>query len=260
MSGPIWKGSQGPIFETVEVSFDAETRAYNKRITYNGSRAAIAGKEQELQDGGISYDGRNSGPVYSLTTRVPSGDPTTDDLDRYEIGTETGEIEIWQIPTLFQAAQQWDADPNNVSWRKLAEDYASDPTKVTDTLPVDSFWQDVVSHLRAGVNHFPVDFLVLRRFRKISQDYATGTGGRINLTDGTRIYTTAQLNLPANVAFALPSNPTTNSEFDDLFQWGWRRRSQQVQIVGTYIEQTVELLFAPHSLIYYTVGTGNLNW
>jgi hypothetical protein len=261
MSGPIWKGTQGPLVENVEAQFDAETRTYNKRTTYNGSRTAIAGIELDFQSTGISYDVRNNGPVYTLSTRVPSNDAAVDELDRYEIGTETGEIEIWQVPSVVTAADEWDvAHPLTPTWRKLAEQIATDPSQVDVAYPLTDTFNDVVKNLKAGVNHFPVDFLVLRRFRKISQDYSTGAAGKFLLTDGTRIYTTSQLNLPSNVAFVLPSAPATNPAFDDLFQWGWRRRSQQVQIVGAWVEQHVELLFAPHSLLYYSVGTGNLNW
>ena len=80
---------------------------------------------------------------------------------------------------------------------------------------------------------------------------------RINLDAGLYIYSTGQLGLPQSVAFGLPITPP---EISTLFAWGWRKRSQRVEIVGSFAEQTVELLFAPWSLLAYSTSTNNLAW
>ena len=123
-------------------------------------------------------------------------------------------------------------------------------------MPGYPLFKNVVRHLRSGVTGYQIDFVTLRRFRQIDLTYAYA-GGKMSLSDGQIVYSTAQLNLPSNVTFTLPSTPSDPSAD---FSWGWRLRGQRVELQGNYAEQVVELVFAPWSTLAYTNATGNLDW
>lgn len=254
-----WKGGQGPIEEHREGIFDAETLSYEQRRTERGSAIAISARELQLQQQLISYQVSNNGPVYDLTYRVPLVLPDTQPLDRYEISTESDTYEIWQVPAVVEAAATYDAGlaVGAQTWRQVVEDWVKGPTA---TSPPGLVFPLVVKYLKAGVDHFPIDYLVLRRFRRVDLTYGQTSAGQFDLEQGNKIYSTGQLVLPAAVAFTIPNAPATNASYDALFAWGWRRRSQSVEIIGQWLEQRVELVFGQHSLLVNTISAAELVW
>lgn len=259
-----FKGKQGIVLISEEPVFDAKSGVQEFDQTFAGSKSAIFGFAQQLKDDNISFRVTNSGPVYQITARVPQNDPTeVAELDRYEIFTESQDKSIFEHPTIIADAEDYDANltTGDETYQKIAEDnvdsskgftgsYFSDPT------PQLARANSVIRHLKAKATGFQNDFLGLRRFRQIDTVYAYAAG-KFNLEQSTFIYTTAQLNLPANVAFAIPSAPSDPSSD---YSWGWRRRGQRVEIIGQYAEQTVELLFAPWSTLLYEPAGGALAW
>lgn len=248
----VFKGRQSPSLISEEPAFDAESGTTQFDQTFAGSKAAIFAMAAQFEDDNISYQVSNSGPVYIITARVPQNSPANP--DRYEIFTESQDNSIFEHPIVLADAETFDATiagSGADSYRKRAED----AVEVEDIGPT-STWQQVVRHLKAGVTGFQVDFLVLRRFRQIDLNYASGAGV-FNLSSGSFIYSTAQLNLPASVTFSLPATPASPSADYD---WGWRMRGQRVDLVGIYAEQTIELVFAPWSNLLYEVSAGALNW
>lgn len=265
MPGPIWKGSQGPVLSREETVFDAESQTYSRITTWQGSQDAIAGLEPGIQEQELSYDTFNDGPVYELRTAIPLIAPDTQPVDQYEIFSESTQISIYTHSDIFAEAQRWDITLRGAArtYRRQAEDLVDDGTAIdadlNNTVLFPEF-PNLVKHLRGGVDSFDVDFLVLRRFRRIDRTYARGATGKLNLNFSQIIYSTARLNLPADVAFIIPNPPTEQSEFSDQFAWGWRMRSQNSEFVGQWVEQRYELIFAPHSLMRNSVATTNLVW
>lgn len=259
----LFKGRQNASLVSEEPAFDAETGARQFDQTFAGSKDVIYGLARSFEEDNLSYRISNQGPVYSIVVRVPEIDATQELLDRYEISTESEEKSIFEHPSVIVAAAEWDTGPGALlsSFKKLAEDAADDNSgyslaSASISAETQATFQSVVRHLRSKAVGYQIDFITLRRFRQIDITYAY-SGGRFNLDDGSRIYSTAQLNLPASVAFSLPATPSDPSAD---YSWGWKRRGQRVEIVGTLIEQTVELVFAPWSTLLYENATGNLNW
>jgi hypothetical protein len=255
-----FKGGAGPHLTREEPRYDSETGLRFIEQTFQGTEAAIKGMAPGLEAAGQSYTISVTNAVWELQTRVPINDPDTEDIDRWEISTEAHEASIFEQPDVVRAASEYDVLPTTTStFRKLCEDAVTD-AKIVLTGAFTQFSSDgfdaVLRHLRNGVTGFQYDFVLLRRFRKVSIEFALGTSGQIALDEGLLIYTTAQLNVPAAVFFTLPSTP---SAFGD-YRWGWKKRSQRVEIIGSFVEQTVELLFAPWSTLLYLDSGTNLDW
>lgn len=263
--GYLVKGWPGVTTVTVEPSYDAATGIRSIVVTYQGHRDAILDFEAEVQAAGLNYDIQQNGPVMSLTARYAAYDPTVTEPTRFEISTESAELSIWQHPTVLAVTHAYDtAHANSTPARKMIEDFAEGnviAASLPFSLPIPSnadiaVMNMVVRYLRAGVTGFQIDLLVLRRYRRIETVFSAA-GGRMNLDGGSFIYTTAQLGLPSYVGFTLPATPSAPTAD---YQWGWRKRSQRLDIIGQWTEQAVELLFAPHGLLFYSSASGNLAW
>lgn len=248
-----WKGSALVVLVSEEPFSDPATGLkYVDRI-WAGRQAEIQGFANDLEEAGIGYQISASPPIFSVSARVPISDPVTEVLDRYEVTTEALDKSVFDHPLVIADSVAYDAAlaDSAVTYRQRAEEAVA----AVDVGPTETF-QRVVRHLRSGVTGYQIDFLVLRRFRQIDLSFAFA-GGKMNLSDGSFIYSTGQLNLPSNVAFTLPATPSDPS---DDFSWGWRLRGQRIELQGNYAEQIVELVFAPWSTLLYANASGNLNW
>jgi hypothetical protein len=254
----IFKGYAGVVVHAEEPYFDAENGSLWVDVTYQGGRANIFGVMADLQAQDVSYRVSQDGPVFTLTARFPTIVNTDTPADRYEITTESQDKSIFEHPLALAAADEWDftIQEGESSWRQSIEDALEAEGTGLFSGKNDTTEGKVIRHLRGGVTGWQIDFLVLRRFRQVALQYANAAG-KIGLDDGQFIYSTAQLSLPAGVAFSLPSTPAAPS---DDYAWGWRKRGQRVEIVGNFAEQTVELVFAPWSTFLYTNASGNLAW
>ncbi len=252
-----WKGYGGVTLVSREPAFEAESGVEVEDRFYAGSQSAIFGLGVTLKAQGISFRiNKIDGPVYGLSARIPINEPTQEVLDRYEITTEAQEKSIFELPGVMAEIAAFDdiAAEGSTTYRERAElAVGKAPGASVITSPL---FLSVVRHLKSGVTGYQIDFVCLRRFRQVDLSYAYA-GGQITLDTGFYIYTTNQLQLPAGVAFNLPATPAAPSSD---YQWGWRKRGQRVEIVGNYAEQTVELVFAPWSLLAYTTSGGNLAW
>lgn len=262
----IWKGTVGPVVVSEEIHHESETGNVSVDITYQGSRDAIFGLSVEFENQRVSFQTNQSGPVHTLTARIPTIINAAEvQPDRYEISTESADKSIFDHPLIIGDAYEYNSSiaANAKTYQKLATDASEKRNEFalaggfTDPVTQNSRFNSVVRHLTNGVTGFQIDFVVLQRFRKVALEYGYGSAGRITLDSGLYIYSTLQLNLSQSVAFKLPATPSDPSVD---YKWGWRKRGQKVDIVGNYVEQTVELLFAPWSTLFYSNATANLNW
>lgn len=256
----IWKGTVGPVLLAEEPMHEASTGESAVDVTYQGSRNAIFGLTPGFEAQGVSYRISQSGPVYTLTARIPTalGIPETPP-DRYEISTESTDKSIFEHPGVVAEMLTYDGliSEDAETYKARAERFVSKGLSYDLTDVGYPLFGKVVRHLRNSASGFQIDFLVLRRFRKVALDYGNSPVGRISLDSGLFIYSTGQLNLPQDIAFTLPATPSDPSSD---YSWGWRKRGQRVEIMGNYAEQTVELVFAPWSTLLYEDATGDLSW
>lgn len=255
----IWKGTVGPVLLAEEPMHEASTGESAVDVTYQGSRNAIFGLTPGFEAQGVSYRISQSGPVYTLTARIPTSLGVIETPpDRYEISTESQDKDIFEHPLVVYEMNIYDPSlvEGEKTYRKLAEEFVEKGKEAFDNQVYPNFGK-LIRHLKSGVTGYQIDFLVLRRFRKVALDYGNSPVGRISLDSGLFIYSTGQLNLPQDIAFTLPATPSDPSSD---YSWGWRKRGQRVEIMGNYAEQTVELVFAPWSTLLYENATGDLSW
>lgn len=262
----VFKGRQSATIISEEPVFEAETGAIQYDQTLAGSKEVIFALARGFKEDGISYRVTNNGPVYSIVARVPQIDATQENLDRYEIYTESEDLSIFKLPVVVQSAEEWDTGPGALldSFRKLAEDAADDNSGYSlgsgsISAGTQDTFQAVIRHLRAGVTGYEENYIVLSRFRQIDNAYSIA-GGKFNLKSGRLVYTTAQLNLPSDVAFSLTDLPSGSTGLPEDYRWGWRLRAQRVERQGSLTEQTIQLAFAAWSTLAYDDATSNLNW
>lgn len=255
----IFKGYQGVTLVSDEPYFDPESGIEYRDQTFAGSKVAIFGLATLLRAQNRSYHTANSGPVYSLTTRINFTDTGAIDLlDRYEISTESFTKSIFEHQEVIAESEEYDGllSEGQKTFKQWAEESAETKIAVEQTSQSWPVQTQVIRHLRNGVTGFEFDAVSLRRYRRIDLTYAYAAG-KVNLSDSQVVFTTPQLNLPSNVAFSVPSTPVDPS-LD--YRWGWKIRGQRVEIVGSDAEQTFELLFAPWSNLLYADSGGNLDW
>jgi hypothetical protein len=267
MANIIVKGDASAQLVAKFPTYNAETKTYTETHEYRGIESAIRGLEQQMQSAGYSYRITHDGPIWTMQIDIPQQD-VDESIDRWEIFTESTEKSLFELPQYIVLANEFDSTRTN----------ANDPTfraEVENTEAVSGYstifsdWlslltQDernqigvLVTHLRSGVTGWQLDLVVVRRTRRVQNQFAPNY--KINLDSGLLIYSTGQLNVPADVAFALPSTPSGWSSID-IFAWGWRKRSQRTELVGNWVEQTIELVFAPWSLSAYSRATSSIAW
>lgn len=238
-------------------TYNAQTRIRTFTTEYQGTEAAVRGLELPLTDQGLSYRIDQNGPVWSLFVDDPVQEDIDETLDRWEIFTESTEKSMFELPNVVSEGELYNAGilTGVASYKSVVE--AAVETKDT-IIENQSNWPQaykLIRTMRAGVTGWQLDLVGIRRTRRIQSSIAENY--RINLDAGLYIYNTGQLGLPSNVGFGVPVTPPAIS---DLFTWGWRKRSQRLEIIGSFVEQTVELIFAPWSTLAYTVSSSNLAW
>lgn len=237
-------------------SYTSETKTYIETREYRGTESAIRGLELQMQTAGYSYRITHDGPVWSMQIDIPQQD-VDESIDRWEIFTESTEKSFFELPSVIAEAQTWDLnlDPGERNYKAVVLEAVDTPNDLTGNLA----WpkaNSVIEHLKSGVTGWQLDLVVLRRTRRVQNELAPIY--RIALDSGLVLYTGGQLGVPASVGFELPTAPPIGSV--TIYQWGWRRRSQRVENVGNWVEQTIELVFAPWSLLAYTPSNTPLAW
>jgi hypothetical protein len=237
--------------------YNAETKIRTFVTEYQGTESAVRGLEGQLTLQGLSYRTDHNGPVWSLFVDDPVQESIGDELDRWEIFTESTEKSLFELPDAVDEALLYNAGvlTGNSSYRSVVESAVETRDDVIEsfTWPIAKL---IVHHLRFGVTGWQLDLVGIRRTRRLLSYSANNY--RMNLDGGLLIYSNGQLGVPSSVAFGLPLTPPNIST---LFTWGWRKRSQRVEIVGSFVEQTVELLLAPWSTsLAYQIASSNLDW
>lgn len=256
MAGPIVKGTPLPVLTGDGVAYIGETNTFINEQEFQGPELAIKGLQAQLINKGWSYRIINNGPVYSIFISTPQ--QTVDEtFDRWEIFTESTEKSLFELPHVVTAAEAYDAtiSAGAPTFKQACETAALEKPSATG-ISANATALRIIRHLRAGVTGWQLDLVGIRRSRRVEKSQAN-TSFRLTADTGLKLYTKAELNLPSSVAFVAPDSP---ADVSDLFKWRWRKRSQRTELVGNYVEQTVELILAPWTIDAYSDTSGDLAW
>lgn len=251
----IQKGDPTAQLVAIFPSFNAETKVYTVTQEYRGSQMAIQGMELQFQDSELSYRITHDGPVWTMQVEIPQ-QVIDESIDRWEIFTESTEKSLFELPEVVKAAILYDNSiaAGEATFKQAIEDAVANKSTSVFFLQIG---QDVIDHLKAGVTGWQLDLIVIRRTRRMHRFLSQGF--KLTLDSGLVYYTSGELGVPGDVAFILPTAPTVDPSVT-IYQWGWRKRSQRIEFVGQYVEQTVELVFAPWSTLAYSPAGTNLVW
>lgn len=245
-----------------EYRYDANTNAIQAEEEYQGTVRSAAGEFVKRTGGADNVVYQNEGGigrvvVTSAIQDIPAGQEYS---ERYEVLTEFVEKDIFQIPEVALEAKDYDSKVDATGtegdpyYREAAEQAATNKL----ALPVDAnaypLFQSVVRYLRDGTSGYEVEYVVIRRSRRIPR----GSDIVASIGDGLNIYTTAQLGLPPDVAFAVPDSSALEPVPDYI--WGWRRRPGNSTVEGTFLEQSSEFILAQWSTLAYTQASGGAAW
>lgn len=256
-NGPTIRGHPGPHITRTGLVYNPETKLYVRETEYTGSQLGIAGLANNFKANNRDHRLDYENGLSRVTVYDPVSGPP--DFDRYEISWEMEQREIWSHPTVKESMIAYDALSAGEAdtFRKRAEDAVDSNTDDSDI--TDPVFAQVVANLKAGINSWEQEYIVLRRTRVVPPNLSSP----VNISAASLIYTTAQLQLPGDVLFVVPSDAeiATFPEPDpDNFRWGWRRRPSTSTIQGQANEQTSEFLLAAWSLLFYTSATSNADW
>jgi hypothetical protein len=258
----IVKGSKAIQLVRQEYRYDPQQQASIVEREYQGSTASALGLYSKTSGGNTNVSVQLDGGIGRVVTQVPTFVTVNQEYtERYEVVTEFVEKDIWQIPAVAQEARSYNAFVDNSGqiddpyYREVAEQVAANKLAVT-IIPADyPLFAKVVRYLRDGVTGYELEYVVIKRSRRIPR----GSGTVASIGDGLVYYTTAQLLLPDDVAFSVP-NSTSLTPISSDYAWGWRRRPSQSVVEGMYVEQSSEFILSQWLTLAYSASSTEAAW
>lgn len=252
-NGATIRGHPGPHISRSGLVYNPETGIYIRETEYSGSQQGIAGLASSLRDNNREHRLDYQEGISRVTVYEPTQGARV--LDKYEILWEMEQRSIWNHPSVKTEAKAYDdalVTAGDQTFRDIAEDAVSGKIGISPT----GLMAQVIAHLRAGVDSWEQEYVVLRRTRTVPPNLTTAC----NIAAASLIYTTAQLLLPGDVLFSLPDITAMVEPDSTNFRWGWRRRPSTSTIQGQSNEQTSEFILAAWSLLFYSPSTENADW
>lgn len=258
----IVKGSKAIQLVRQEYRYDPQQQTNVIEREYQGSTLSALGFYTKTAGGVNNVSVQLDGGVGRVVMQSPvaggkSGEEVT---ERYEVVTEFVEKDIFQIPAVAQEARAYDLTVDSAGeesapyYRQLAEDCASNKSNVLNPA-VYPFFGQVLRYLRDGVTGYELEYVVIKRTRRIPR----GSAQVASIGDGLVYYTTAQLLLPDDVAFSVPDS-TGLTPISSDYAWGWRRRPSQSVVEGMYIDQSSEFILSQWSTLAYSPSSSEAAW
>jgi hypothetical protein len=258
----IIKGSKAIQLVRQEYRYDPQQQTNVIEREYQGSTLSALGFYTKTAGGQNNVSVQLDGGVGRVVVQSPVGGSKSGEeyTEKYEVVTEFVEKEIWQIPKVAEEARYHDekVDSNGVEgdqyYREIAESCAARKAKYLNEAFYPEF-KRVVRYLRDGVTGYELEYVVIKRSRRIPR----GTTQVATIGEGLFYYTTAQLLLPDDISFSVPdSTKLTPIHYD--YAWGWRRRPSQCVIDGMYMDQSSEFILSQWSTLAYKPAGGNAAW
>jgi hypothetical protein len=259
----IIKGSKAIQLVRQEYRYDPQQQTNVIEREYQGSTLSALGFYTKTAGGQNNVSVQLDGGVGRVVVQSPVGGSKSGEeyTEKYEVVTEFVEKEIWQIPDVAQEARQFNqfvddnGDVDDPYYKELAEQVASNKLGVSVSPVTYPLFQQVVRYLRDGVTGYELEYVVIKRSRRIPR----GTSQVAAIGDGLVYYTTGQLLLPDDISFSVPDS-TTLTPISDDYAWGWRRRPSQSVVEGMYMDQSSEFILSQWSTLAYTPAGGNAAW
>lgn len=259
----IVKGSKAIQLVRQDYKWDPSTNAGMVEREYHGSTSSALGFYSKYVGGISNASVQLDSGVGRVVIQSPTSATVRQDVDyveRYEVSVEFVEKEIWQVPAIAQEARTHDdaVDAGGVDgdmyYRELAE-YCAQRRKTLLNQAIYPLFAQVVRYLRDGVTGYELEYVVVRRSRKVARN-----GQNIaSVGDGLLIYSTAQLQLPDDVAFSVPDSSAITPISSDYI-WGWRRRPSTSSVEGMFVDQSSEFILSQWSSLFYTQSSGVASW
>lgn len=258
----IVKGSKAIQLVRKEYRYDPQQNASMLEEEYQGSTLSALGFYNKSVGGGRNVSVQLDGGVGRVLLQTPT--VVTNDnqyVERYEVVTEFVEKDIFQIPEVAQEARKYNAfvDGSGATddpyYREIAEQIATNKLALSVDQNEYPLFAQVVRYLRDGVTGYEVEYVVIKRSRRIPR----GSAQVASIGDGLIYYSTDQLLLPQDVAFSVPDTLSLTSISSD-YEWGWRRRPSQSVVEGMFIEQSSEFILSQWSTLAYTAAGGAAAW
>lgn len=246
---PTFKGNSiGPAVQEELAAYDPAT-GRSLRRTWKGTKTACLGLLAELEEDGAAYQmSKADGPYYLLTATYATQAPIGNDEApvRWTISTEVLQKSIFTLPVVANEMENY-ADPTR--YRENIEEVARDSTKSLEpAIAALPYAPLVLRSLRRGGDDWETEYLTLTRSRTV--DITVPTKMSVNVT--RKIFTTAQLGVPASVAFVLPTQAELNAlDTPAGSVWGWRLRGHSSEHYGIRIEQRHEFVLAAWDTLKY---------
>jgi hypothetical protein len=257
----IVKGSKAIQLVRQEYRYDPQQQASIVEREYQGSTASALGLYSKTSGGNTNVSVQLDGGVGRVVTQNPVYVTKNEEFtERYEVVTEFVEKDIFQIPAVAQEAREYNdsVDANGAEddpyYREAAEQVATNKLTLTG-INQWTYFNQVVRYLRDGVTGYELEYVVIKRSRRIPR----GSGTVASIGDGLVYYTTAQLVLPEDVAFSVP-NSTSLTPISSDYAWGWRRRPSQSVVEGMYVEQSSEFILSQWSTLAYSPSSTEAAW
>jgi hypothetical protein len=259
----IVKGSKAIQLIRKEYRWDPQQNAAMMESEYQGSTLSAIGFYNKNIGGQSNVSVTMDGGVGRVLIQSPTSSKTSgvdDYVERYEVGVEFVEKDIFQVPAIAQEAREYDTmldqlgDVESPYYRQLAEDVATNKGNKPNA-SIYPLFEKVVRYLRDGVTGYELEYVVIRRSRKIPR----GSSNVAAIGDGLLVYSTAQLGLPDDIAFSVPDSSALTPISSDYI-WGWRRRPSTSSVEGMYIDQNSEFILSQWSSLFYTASTTEAAW
>lgn len=259
----IVKGSRAVQLIRQDYRYDSQSGAASIEREYHGSVQSAMGFFGRFWGGKDNVSAQIEGGTGRVIVQTPVENVATEQefSERYEVSVEFVEKEIWQNPAVAAEARRYDdfvetnGQADDPYYRELAEDLARRKVLASVNVVDYPILAQVVRYLRDAVTGYELEYIVIKRTRKISRN-----GGRVaSVGDGLMVYSTDQLQLPRDIAFSVPNSSMQTPISSDYF-WGWRRRPSTSSVDGLYIEQSSEFILAQWASLFYTQSTVNASW
>lgn len=257
----IVKGSKAIQLVRQEYRYDPQQQASIVEREYQGSTASALGLYSKTSGGNTNVSVQLDGGIGRVVTQVPTFVTVNQEYtERYEVVTEFVEKDIFQIPAVAQEAREYNDSvdaggaEDDPYYREAAEQVATNKLTLTG-INQWTYFNQVVRYLRDGVTGYELEYVVIKRSRRIPR----GSGTVASIGDGLVYYTTAQLLLPDDVAFSVP-NSTSLTPISSDYAWGWRRRPSQSVVEGMYVEQSSEFILSQWSTLAYSASSTEAAW
>lgn len=250
MPEPIKLGDTGVRIVDVQRDFDPQYGATTTFI-WEGEEEALNTMAPNM--GGKSRVYRFTGPVFRMSVRYGDAQDGSTEIptDTWEIDDDLVEAPIWECPKLIASIGGDDAMATLKGW--ILDSAAAKDTPSQFSVKHATFGDNITlynEYFNRGTRAYEVKRPTIKRVRTISANYAAP----VVIVVPEPIYSTQKLitafGIPTKFAAQLPADPgAAATPSGRVWAWKQRKESSKYTPVLNKIEETMEWVFTPWSLL-----------